>query len=550
MAEKLYSCDQYIFKILVKFEAVEMFLGLLIGAALINFGHSALATGNHKAQAEELVKKLTAQGYTVQRGVLDYLTPDKCQHLSTCYANNPASPYAIVYLPSAAGEDISDYPEWGTIPIEVDGVKMSANFRLSERDTVIMLGQTPPRSLYYSWVPYIFDRWHPKGWSSPEPRELSKCATITKEEGSRCNYFASLGDPLNMLHMNTSMEKGQSFSSSFAHFMGGDKVQVNKIRAMSVNAGIDTSIHNVYPLSNERVRLGLDSTSDSILHLGRVTFTENKAELQEVIKNPSDFVTILRVTPPKDAFGKSFAPNKFSARVVTPEQVLSKGISNEDLKNALENELAEGVKKAYLNNYPYMHSFEVKAPAFRDGYDCLDRGIKCNGDVQDTLYPNSALEYAKSLVCKKKMGSWCPTVRKVTLQPDGSDFFIATGINHNATASALYSSMCMYNYQRLESIGQFTSMPSHLDGNSYVGSADRFLKSPLSKYMFAVKISRKCAPNESHCLQVKDSGPNSLPLPNDCLFIERIYLDEMRAGPTSDVTVKPIVYHFSENKWG
>ena len=131
----------------------------------------------------------------------------------------------------------------------------------------------------------------------------------------------------------------------------------------------------------------------------------------------------------------------------------------------------------------------------------------------------------------------------------GSDFFIATGVNHNATGNGLYSSMCMYNAARLESIGQFTSMPIDLDGDSYVGSANHFLESPLSKYLFAVKISRKCADGEKFCLQVTKSGANSLPLGKECLFIERIYLDKMVTGPSKDATVKPIIYHSSSKRW-
>ena len=51
----------------------------------------------------------------------------------------------------------------------------------------------------------------------------------------------------------------------------------------------------------------------------------------------------------------------------------------------------------------------------------------------------------------------------------------------------------------------------------------------------------------SLCLDTSNTkrGNNSLPLENECLFIERLYLDEMQAGPTGNATVKPIVYHFS-----
>ena len=104
----------------------------------------------------------------------------------------------------------------------------------------------------------------------------------------------------------------------------------------------------------------------------------------------------------------------------------------------------------------------------------------------------------------------------------------------------------MYSERRLESLGGFNSLPTHLSSNSYIGSANEYLKhANVSDYFFAVKVSRKCEKHEKFCLQVAESGSNSLPLNESCIFIERSYLDRMKAGPTNDAHVKPVVYHFS-----
>ena len=91
----------------------------------------------------------------------------------------------------------------------------------------------------------------------------------------------------------------------------------------------------------------------------------------------------------------------------------------------------------------------------------------------------------------------------------------------------------------------FTSIPAELDPSSYVGSVYPIFPARLAQYFWAVKVTRKCEEHEDFCLEVTKSGNNSLPLANECLFIERLYLDEMQAGPTGNATVKPIVYHFS-----
>ena len=86
------------------------------------------------------------------------------------------------------------------------------------------------------------------------------------------------------------------------------------------------------------------------------------------------------------------------------------------------------------------------------------------------------------------------------------------------------------------------------DSDSFVGSADGYLaldKSYLAEYLYVVKVTRVCKVGEPFCLQVTTSGNNLLPSDSSCLFMERIYMDEMEAGPANSVTIKPTIYHFS-----
>ena len=199
----------------------------------------------------------------------------------------------------------------------------------------------------------------------------------------------------------------------------------------------------------------------------------------------------------------------------------------------------------YLNENPYVDNFTLNSFFVNDGYECIDQGIMCSGDIQDALFQTSSNSLLKSRVCQQVLGDSCPIPKRSTLQEDGSDFFIVTGVNHNTTGS-LYSSIAMYNVRKLESIGAFTSVQPDQDPFSYVGSANSLVQDDeIAKSFYAVKISRKCEENEKFCLQVTKSGPNSLPLNGPCLFIERIYLYQMEAGPATDAIVKPIVYHFS-----
>ena len=475
--------------------------------------------------------------------------------MPSCYANNPPSPYGVTLLPKNPREDTSTYSNWGvTLSGNFNGTFMSATYRLDETETVLMLGQTAPRSLYYAYIPYVFDRWYPKGWTS-KSSDWSRCADVTDPNGSRCRLFASLGNPTNMLNMNTSDENGDSFNSEFAYFMGGDQNQIAEIQAVGIRAGIRRSTHNIFGLSKiskdqtNGAKLGLHKDSDGFMHLTRTAFVENKEEFNDFIYNPEKFITILRITPKfvrlRDR--KPFPPNIFKDRISELEAVPSKGLSHEKMTSILSNDMRFSIIERYQSSHPHVYQFPIIPPIYRNGYDCMEKGMQCNGDNQDTLYPNSRNSAPTNHYCMKTLGKDCPIVYRTTLQEDGSDFFIITGVNHNATERSLYSSISAYSQDRLESLGGFDSLPADLSPKSYWGSARQYLQEiqDVSDYFFAVKISRKCEKNENYCLEIKKSGDNSLPLDQSCVFIERSYLDKMDAGPTNEAHVKPIVYHFS-----
>ena len=58
-----------------------------------------------------------------------------------------------------------------------------------------------------------------------------------------------------------------------------------------------------------------------------------------------------------------------------------------------------------------------------------NQGIMCSGDIQDALFQTSSNALLKSRVCQQVLGDSCPIPKRSTLQEDGSDFFIVTGVN-------------------------------------------------------------------------------------------------------------------------
>ncbi|MEZ4251873.1 MAG: hypothetical protein R3B99_26985 [Polyangiales bacterium] len=106
------------------------------------------------------------QGLTIARGHVGWFLAEDCVGLDNCYANNPATPYGLIFLPPAADEALPEIA-----PPFLDG-DLRAAWRLAGDEAVVLVGRTPPESAYYGFTPYLYER---------EGTEL----------------FASLGDTLN-----------------------------------------------------------------------------------------------------------------------------------------------------------------------------------------------------------------------------------------------------------------------------------------------------------------------------------------------------------------
>ena len=69
---------------------------------------------------------------------------------------------------------------------------------------------------------------------------------------------------------------------------------------------------------------------------------ENKTEQDDYVRNPSKYISVLRVTPPSGNPGPTYPPPQFQARVSTLE-VGQNGVSHEHLRGALGVDLKAAV---------------------------------------------------------------------------------------------------------------------------------------------------------------------------------------------------------------
>jgi hypothetical protein len=385
-------------------------------------------------------------------------------------------------LPPAPGDAVARKAE-PPCPLESN---LRWVWRLRPDEALVFLGETPPRSRYFSFRSYLFSR---QGWF--RHREL----------------FASLGDSLHLQRIATAGTLngagGDPFAQETVVISTADQKIDTLLRQLLASSGAPEAIVNTDIIPHALTRMGLDDEeSDRFTMLVRVALFADRAAGERYLQAPP--ATVLRVTPP--------TPVSIDPFPVPPQRPRGTNTSEAWLRPALD-ELVAAVKAHY-------QSLEVKSrrtfTVDLSGRRCIDRGTLCLGDNSDTLYSTS-------------IPTW--------LSNHPEDFLIVVGTHHQATGKAHYMNLGVYHTKRLMGIGAVT-------GDEVAGSADRYLPNhPLRQYLYAYKFARNCQ-GEPDCFAVS-TGEIGVPLGEALNFIGRPYLEpgtETRPLPSQLLT--PQVLHF------
>merc|ERR1711977_765569 len=105
----------------------------------------------------------------------------------------------------------------------------------------------------------------------------------------------------------------------------------------------------------------------------------------------------------------------------------------------------------------------------------------------------------EEIVCQKLFGL-CRRAKRALLSNDERDFMMVLGVNHRATGKGAYSSVSVYDFNRLQGVGAVSDA-------EMVGSAEVFLgkQHPLAPYLYAFKFARNCG-TERFCFEVESEG--------------------------------------------
>lgn len=426
---------------------------------------------------------LEKDGFNVQEGkfgYLDILGLYEAGYLPTCFGNNPSTPYMVYFLPPPPGEKaISPNSKDDTLDNET-----LVEYRLRPDEALLFIGRTPSKCKYFSFVPYVYDRYFPN-------------------EGDRRRVFASLGDPLNLMTINTS--GNSTFNASTLIITAADKGINDRIKAAGIAAGYPESIINSLVIPQPLVKTGLEQDADKFLMLTRLAFFEDKMAGQDYLNGTA--ARVFRLTP-------KIISNSTQAYGVPKLRVRGTGNTSElNLTSALND-----LKEAILKENKGANVTELTTQVWLyEGYDALQRGVDVIGENRDTTYLRT---------------------NNFTLGTSPKEFLIVYGVNHVMTGRATYCNFGIYGADILNGVGAIPDM-------NLTGTADKYLPgNPAAKYLYVYKVSRNC--NESDCLFVPwGKKAHGIELNQPAFIGFRAYLENAtKTGPSWSEIVYDRVIEF------
>ncbi|MBI1824777.1 MAG: hypothetical protein HY287_14030 [Planctomycetes bacterium] len=403
-------------------------------------------------------QQLVSAGFNVAQGEFVIFEAADCATLPHCWSNNPTSPYGFFLTPLGDGEPDPDPQNIGP-----GSPKLRSMFRFQPDEAIVFIGVTPPQSPYYSFTPYVFSRFDPTSTGSPPYDD-------------RVETYASLGDSLNQLVLNTSAGRDEdSFSKETVVIVATDEGVDRAIRAALVRSGFPDAMINTLVLPRfeadgltSKIFLGYENEADLFNILIRIANPDALTPgtpIRAWLDDPEGYV--FRVRPQKRP---TLQPFPLPARRLQGTGATEDGSTLNHLVQAIQ-----------LSFPVLMTDVKIGVPSVHENGDlCLQQMIPCFADCHDTPY----------------LG----TVEKLGPPPDA---IIVAGINYELDNQAEYVNITV---TRISDQTAFYSVVMR----DLIGSADEYIPNdPDRGSVWQVKFSRNCR-GEPFCFEVtQDQVPSN-----------------------------------------
>jgi len=263
---------------------------------------------------------------------------------------------------------------------------MGAAWRVAKGETILLTGRTPPKSIYWGFTNYLYTRFNPPGWKPPLIQTLEKKLDDCPGggvNGSRCEIFAGINDPLNMETVNVSSE--ESFNVPFAMLLTWDSESETNVASILSQSTFPYSLNfNRFPGSVLRLGVTLGD-EDDFTHVVRVEGIANEDDRKKFYAGEWG-IQVYRISPSvaKDitTFHPSFEKTMRRRETKEKEEGANKTVTHQQLRLALA-ELEAGVRIKHSHAAIARQNFDSFVQD--SGYECLHQGVRCQGDCRDTV---------------------------------------------------------------------------------------------------------------------------------------------------------------------
>jgi hypothetical protein len=346
-----------------------------------------------ESKAQSLMDDLKQQGFEVSRGYFKLWTIDDCDYtfdkIGSCYANNPAAPYAVFAVPPWPEEFVDPIFSniWGPSKEGYNDV-----YRLDPREAIIILGQLPPPGAFFSDQTWIFTREGAYDKDSQRykdieqylPDFLSDFFATVPGHPERIQVASSLSNTNNNVVIER--QSGAAFDQIRYFIITPDQVMDQEVREAFNRISVEEKDVFTEPIPSD-MNIGLDQGADDFSNVIRYVKPDDggaPGTRSDTWRKDLPLV-VLRVRDTRsDHEPQRYPPFKLETRKAQDELYLKPDLLN--LVKAIGERWQQPCATADCSDRAQSFIMLQEFPTYLVGPLCLSAGQNCIFDTWDTAY--------------------------------------------------------------------------------------------------------------------------------------------------------------------
>jgi len=473
--------------------------------------------------------------YEVERGYWDLWTAEDCKYslhsVGFCYGNNPTAPYAMAFVPAWKDEFVDKSLHHA---LSQPKRNMYPNYRLGEREALVVLAELPPPARYLGYMTYVLTRETELNESDPVYQMLNSDPDLSNLQQivfgfspnpDRMMMIASIGDTINNVVIDDQSDEISWGQQRFFVTTPDANMAKAMIDALE-EAGVNPKHVFTEKVSPLLVNLGYGPEADDFFTVMRYAMPKDTTLGEQWRKQLP--LTVLRVREKNGSAAlKPFAIPKYEEKKASfDEAALKKTLDNlvTEVKNywgqTSDDNSAEFRSLSLCFDLVGQHCLEYDGPP-DNGIPLENRGpMNCIGDSQDCDYRLSAGTYYL----------------------DNDQVIAVVGTLGTETGNATYTSLSVNWFPVLAGVLNLTD-------EDLKGSADGFaelaeLEHP--EYFYVYYFARDCSGLGDNCQEVPRKA---VPKGDTIKIAQRNYVcPGTNRGPEPSQVLSPVAIQFDGSK--